>query len=392
MNVVPKKGIKGCLKKDYRGLGGKMQKSKRVSSKGRRSPKDKGLRRKKVVPQKNSMRLVGARRSKRAEEDLVQLPTPRDLQFLEQSLRPTDDALKSQIVEMDLSVSEIDELLKLLVMKKQRISSSKGDDFRANLLKKQKRKLEELRYLQNLYQDSLNTERMGLKSGNDVYVELQSIKESLDESLDGSEEEARLSARCDAPHEKMFMSGFENTSETGQCSHEQGRDGQGSPNTTTTTTTKKSSSSTYSRSSKKLRRAAESPGGIQFRLSPQPDVPPLNLGVINVNDPQPLTSAWPTDNASSSGPKRILPSAPADTVIYSPRAKACMSALSDRAKSPDISKCVESILSPRSAFSRTSRSTESTSAFSTPSTTPRSSRGLTPRRSYALATRSGRRR
>eukprot|EP00938_MAST-03A_sp_MAST-3A-sp1_P001049 g1049.t1 len=374
-----------------------MQKGSKRSSKGRRSPKDKGVRRKKAgVPQKNSIRMIGARRSKRAsEEDLVQLPTPRDLQFLDQSLRPSDVALKSQIVDMDLSVAEIDELLKLLVMKKQRISSSKGDDFRANLLAKQKRKLEELRYLQNLYQDSLNTERLDKTSGNDVYVELQSIKESLDGSLDESEEEARLSARCDAPHDKMFMSGFENTSETGQCSQEQGRDAQGSPTATTTTTmsTKKSSSS-YVRSrasSKKLTRAvSESPGGIRFRRSPQPDVPPLNLGVINVNDPQPLTSAWPTDNAMSSGPKRILHSAPADTVIYSPRAKACMSALSDRAKSPDISKCVESILSPRSAFSRTSRSTESTSAFSTPSTTPRSSRGLTPRKSYALATRSGR--
>jgi len=359
-----------------------MQKSKRVS-KGRRSPKDKGARRKKVAPQKNSMRMIsvrGSNSSRRQADDLVQLPTPRDLQFLEQSLRPSEDVLKSQILDMDLSVSEIDELLKLLVMKKQRISSSKGENFRANLLQKQKRKLEELRYLQNLYSDSLNTERLDLKSGNDVYVELQSIKESLDDKIDEEEEDARLSARCSAPTEMMFESGFEDSSTssstTGQCtSQEQGRDGQGSP----TTTSKKLRSKTL------RRQVSESPGGIRFRRSPQPDVPPLNLGVINVNDPQPLTSAWPTDNASTK-PKGIVHCAP-ETVIYSPRAKTYMSSLSDRANSPDISKCVESILSPRSAFSRTSRSTESTSAFSTPSTTPRSSRGLTPRRTYALVTR-----
>ena len=153
-------------------------------------------------------------------------------------------------------------------MKKQRISSSKGDDFRANLLAKQKRKLEELRYLQNLYQDELNTLEDWIKPQEMTYVELQSIKESLDGSLDESEEEARLSARCDAPHDKMFMSGFENTSETGQCSQEQGRDAQGSPTTTTTTTSTKKSSSSYVRSrasSKNSREPFESPGGIRFR-------------------------------------------------------------------------------------------------------------------------------
>ena len=108
------------------------------------------------------------------------------------------------------------------------------------------------------------------------------------------------------------------------------------------------------------------------------------------------SAAWPTDNEADVDKqielKRIASvraSSNDSWVIHSPRAKPCTYTLSDRCNSPDVSKYFENILSPRSAFSITSRSTGSTSAFSTPSTTPRSARGtsLTPRRTYAMVAR-----
>lgn len=185
----------------------------------------------------------------------------------------------------------------------------------------------------------------------------------------------------------------------------------------------------------------KSPGGIMFRQSPHPLVPPLNLVALTRKNITPGVPAYRVVGSTSSkkgthshgnhlkqpplsrssrknnghrskshhhhhhqsssifrqGPRQITREitanrhklglySPRAQVAYSPRDMAYSASRHRKlSKSPALSKCVETILSPRSAFSKASSiSSGTSSAFSTPSSspfpTPRSAR--TPRGSY----------
>lgn len=194
----------------------------------------------------------------------------------------------------------------------------------------------------------------------------------------------------------------------------------------------------------------KSPGGIMFRQSPHPLVPPLNLVALKQKNITPGVPAYrvmggtrgkpppskqpPLSRSAKKSSKKskhhhghggavhtvssilrqgprpitreITPHrhklglySPRAQVAYSPREHGASAASRNRrhAKSPALSKCVETILSPRSAFSKASSiSSGTSSAFSTPSSspfpTPRSARSgiITPRGSGYLSYRSPR--
>eukprot|EP00940_MAST-03C_sp_MAST-3C-sp2_P000713 g713.t1 len=300
-----------------------------------------------------------------------------------------------------------------------------SDEILSDILEKQRQKMEELWKLQSLYSDCLKTVRGSIVGNSEKDdVEVKTIHSRIKEI------EGTSNLRCRAPVAKMFLSEFNNSmrlhtpvhdersSSTGQCSHEQSREDAmyhsiakqklqplrpHHPEFVSDPDDQKNAKRMHRRAERRRQHRRDygrSPGNMLF--TPQPDVPPLNLDVIHEPvEPAPLSSAWPTDSAHVSAqrrkqhlyPKRIAKmQATSDTHlrILSPRAKTLSQMRhSDRCSSPDLTKCVESILSPRSAFSKTSRSAGSNSAFSTPTSTPRSARYTGMSHSYAMVAKYG---